>query len=67
MMHVVANAIANAEEVTRDGLRQAMAGTSEVPVVMGQGTITFDENRVPHMGGVVMQISDGAWVAPEGN
>ena len=65
MMYVVANAVANAEEITRDGLRAAMAGTADVPVVMGQGTITFDENRVPHMGGVVMQISDGTWVAPQ--
>ena len=65
MMYVVANAIAHADSTSRDGLRMAMAATSDVPVVMGQGTITFDANRVPHMGGVVMQISNGTWVAPE--
>ncbi|MBF9033530.1 ABC transporter substrate-binding protein [Rhodobacterales bacterium HKCCE2091] len=65
MMYVVANAVANAEEISREDLRAAMAATSDIPVVMGQGSLSFDENRVPHMGGVVMRISDGTWVAPE--
>ncbi len=64
MMQVVGNAIANAEDTSRDGLRAAMAKTDGVPTVMGQGTISFDADRIPHMGGVVMQIRDGAWVKP---
>lgn len=65
MMQTVANAIRNAgEDVTRDSLRDAMAATTDLPVVMGQGLLSFDEDRVPHMGGIVMQIRDGSWAKP---
>ncbi|GIX14891.1 MAG: branched-chain amino acid ABC transporter substrate-binding protein [Paracoccaceae bacterium] len=65
MMQVVANAIRNAgPEINRETLRAAMAATRDLPVVLGQGRLSFDENRVPHMGGIVMQIRDGAWVKP---
>ena len=65
MMYTVANAIRNAgDDVNRETLREAMAATSDLPVVMGQGLLSFDENRIPSMGGIVMQLKDGAWVAP---
>lgn len=65
MMQTVANAIRNAgEDVNRESLRDAMAATKDLPVVMGQGTLSFDENRIPSMGGIVMQLKDGAWVKP---
>lgn len=65
MMNVVANAIRNAgDDVNRETLRVAMTATKDVPVVLGQGTMSFDENRIPHMGGIVMQVKDGKWVAP---
>ncbi|MEZ5872807.1 MAG: hypothetical protein R3D32_13410 [Nitratireductor sp.] len=40
------------------------ATTSGLPVAMGQGTLSFDENRIPSMGGIVMQLEDGVWVEP---
>ena len=65
MMQTVANAIRNAgEEVNRETLREAMAATKDLPVIMGQGLLSFDENRIPSMGGIVMQLKNGAWVAP---
>lgn len=65
MMQTVANAIRNAgADVNRETLRDAMAATKDMPVVMGQGKLTFDENRVPHMGGIVMKIKDGGWTKP---
>lgn len=65
MMQTVANAIRNAgDDVNRETLRTAMADTKNLDVVMGQGKLTFDENRIPSMGGIVMQLKDGAWVIP---
>jgi len=65
MMHTVANAIRNAgDDVNRESLREAMAATKDLPVVMGQGKLSFDENRIPSMGGIVMQLKDGVWSAP---
>lgn len=65
MMQTVANAIRNAgDDVNREALRDAMAATKDLPVVMGQGKLSFDENRVPSMGGIVMQLKDGEWVKP---
>lgn len=65
MMQTVANAIRNAgSDVTRDSLRDAMAATKDMPIVMGQGKLTFDENRIPHMGGIAMKIKDGGWAKP---
>ena len=64
MMQVVASAIRNAgTDVTRESLRAAMAATKDVPVVIGQGKMSFDAERVPHVGGIVMQVKGGSWVA----
>jgi branched-chain amino acid transport system substrate-binding protein len=65
MMQTVANAIRNAgDDVNRETLRKAMAATKDLPVVLGQGKLSFDENRIPSMGGIVMQIKDGGWIKP---
>lgn len=65
MMQTVANALRSIEgDVTRENLRDAMAATTDLPVIMGQGALTFDENRVPQMGGIVMRIEDGGWSKP---
>ncbi len=66
MMRVIAHALASIPEgqVTRAAIRDAMAATRDVPVVLGSGRMSFDENRVPHVGGIVMQIRDGGWAMP---
>jgi branched-chain amino acid transport system substrate-binding protein len=64
MMQVVASAIRNAgTDVTRESLRAALAATKDVPVVIGQGKMSFDADRVPHVGGIVMKVEKGSWVA----
>ncbi len=66
MMRIIAHAIASLPEggVSRASLRDAMAATRDVPVVLGSGRMSFDENRVPHVGGIVMRIQGGGWVMP---
>lgn len=66
MMRVIAHALASIPEgqVTRAAIRDAMAATRDVPVVLGGGRMSFDENRVPHVGGIVMKIKDGGWAMP---
>jgi branched-chain amino acid transport system substrate-binding protein len=61
----VANAIRNAgADVTRDSLKDAMAATKDLPVVMGQGKLSFDKDRIPHMGGIAMMVKNGGWAKP---
>jgi len=65
MMLVIANAIRTAgANPTRDAIRQAIAGTRDLPGVLGQGRISIDENRVPSFGSVVLALRDGRWVQP---
>jgi hypothetical protein len=65
MMYVLANAIRSAgANVTRDSLREAMARTRDLPVVLGQGRFSFDENRSPSFGSVVLVLREGRWVQP---
>jgi branched-chain amino acid transport system substrate-binding protein len=65
MMLVTANAIkAAGPNPTRDGIREAMAKTKDLPVVIGQGKFTIDADRIPHFGAAVLQIKDGKWVQP---
>jgi branched-chain amino acid transport system substrate-binding protein len=65
MMQTVANAIRNAgADVTRDSLKDAMAATKDLPVVMGQGKLSFDKDRIPHMGGIAMMVKNGGWAKP---
>lgn len=66
MMRIIASAVAAIPEgeVTRASIRDAMAATSDVPVVLGSGLMSFDEDRVPHVGGIVMRIENGGWAMP---
>lgn len=65
MMRIVASALSGIEgEVTREALRVALAASTDVPVVLGSGLMSFDGNRVPHVGGIVMKIEDGGWAMP---
>ena len=61
-MQVVANAIkaaAEAGNATREGVRDALGQQEGIPVVIGEGTYGFDEERVPHFGMKVLQVKDG--------
>ena len=65
MMLVAANAIKSAgPNPTREAVRAAMAKTKDLPVVIGQGTFSLDENRIPHFGAAVLKIQNGKWVQP---
>lgn len=66
MVQIIAAATSSIEgDVTREALREALTKTTDVPVLMGSGKMTFGEGRVPLHGSVVMQVKDGAWVAAE--
>lgn len=65
MMLVTANAIKTAgPNPTRDAVRQAMARTNKLPVVIGQGTFSLDADRIPSFGAAVLTIKDGKFVQP---
>lgn len=65
MMLVTANAIKTAgPNPTRDAVRQAMAKTNKLPVVIGQGTFSLDADRIPSFGAAVLTIKDGKFVQP---
>ena len=65
MMLIAGNAIKNAgPNPTREAVREAMAKTKNLPVVIGQGTFSLDDNRIPSFGAAVLQIKDGKWVRP---
>jgi branched-chain amino acid transport system substrate-binding protein len=62
MMQIIAAAVKSINgEVTRENLREAMTNTKNVPVLMGTGSMTFGEGRVPTHGSVVMRVKGGAW------
>lgn len=62
MMQILAAAVKSIEgDVTRENLRDAMTATKDVPVLMGQGNMSFGEGRVPSHGSVVMRVKDGGW------
>jgi branched-chain amino acid transport system substrate-binding protein len=64
MMKVAAHAIkAAGPNPTRESVRAAMAATRDVPVVIGNGKFSLDQNRVPHFGSVILQIRGGKVVA----
>ena len=48
----------------REKVREAMAKTDKLPVVIGQGTFTLDSDRIPSFGAAVLTIKDGKFVQP---
>ena len=65
MMLVTANAIKTAgPNPSRDAVRQAMAKTNKLPVVIGQGTFSLDADRIPSFGAAVLTIKDGKFLQP---
>jgi len=59
---VIASAVKGIDgDVTRENLRQALTATKDVPVLMGEGSMTFGDGRVPLHGSVVMRVNDGGW------
>jgi branched-chain amino acid transport system substrate-binding protein len=65
MYLIAANAIkAAGPNPTRDGVREAMGKTKNLPVVIGQGTWSVDQDRIPTFGAAVLQIKDGKFIKP---
>jgi branched-chain amino acid transport system substrate-binding protein len=65
MMLVAGNAIKSAgPNPTREAVRDAMAKTKDLPVVIGQGKFSLNEDRIPSFGAAVLQIKNGKWVQP---
>ena len=65
MMLIAGNAIkAAGPNPTREAVRDAMAKTKDLPVVIGQGKFSIDESRIPSFGAAVLQIKDGKWIQP---
>lgn len=62
-MRVAITALKNAgPAVTREAVRDQLARTKDVPVVVGSGRYSFDEQRVPRYGMNVLQVKDGQFV-----
>ncbi len=65
MMQIAGNAIKQAgPNPTREAVREAMAKTKDLPVVIGQGKWSVDDKRIPSFGAAVLQIKDGKWIQP---
>lgn len=52
-------------DITRESIQQAFMETKDVPVVVGDGTFSYDEERYPVFGINVMTIKDGEFVLAE--
>ena len=62
-MRVAITAIKNAgPNPSREAVRAAIAKTKDVPVVVGSGKYSFDEQRVPTYGMNVLQVKGGQFV-----
>ena len=60
---VVAHAVkAAGPNPTREGIMQALAKTKDVPIVLGDGKYSYDENRLPHHGGIFLEVKNGQFV-----
>jgi branched-chain amino acid transport system substrate-binding protein len=63
IMYVLADAIKKAgPNPTRQSVRDQLASSKDVPVVMGVGTFSRDANRVPHTGNVFLTVKNGKFV-----
>jgi branched-chain amino acid transport system substrate-binding protein len=47
---------------TREGIMQALAKSKDVPIVLGNGKYSYDENRLPHHGAVFLEVKNGQFV-----
>lgn len=66
MAMVLANAVKQAgADPTREAVRDALSASTDVPVVVGDGGYTLDENDIPHYGNAILVVKDGAFVAAE--
>lgn len=60
MMRVAISAMKRAgPNMDREALRAEIAKTRDVPVVVGSGKYSLDENRLPNYGMNVLQVQDG--------
>jgi branched-chain amino acid transport system substrate-binding protein len=64
-MMVVAQAMRAAQpDPSREGVRAALSQVRNLPVVLGEGTFSLDENRVPSYGGAILVVRNGQFTAP---
>ncbi len=64
-MMVLAHAIRKAgPNPTRDGVRQALAETRDVPGVLGNGLYSLAADRSPDYNSVVLKLKNGKWIRP---
>lgn len=59
---VAGKAIVDANGGDREKIRSALANIKDVPTVLGTGKFTFDADRAPLYGSVILQIKNGASV-----
>ncbi|MDF3608108.1 ABC transporter substrate-binding protein [Paracoccus sp. DMF-8] len=65
-MLVFADALRRAgPDATREELRDALASIKDVPVVVGQGTYNFTEDRAANFGMGILTVKDGQFVRPD--
>ena len=50
---------------TRESVRAALTKIKNLPVILGRGEFSFDENRGAIYGGVILTIKNGKIVAAE--
>lgn len=63
-MTVVAHAIkAASPNPTREKIRDALTKSKNIPVVVGSGSFSFDDNRLPHYGAAFLQVKGGKFEA----
>ena len=61
---VIADAIKRSSpNVTRESFASALAATKNVPVIVGGGLYSYDAERMPQYGMVILQVKDGKFVA----
>lgn len=64
--YVLATAIRNAgENPTRESIRDALARTTDVPVIIGSKTFSIDGERLPRYGSLVLTLKEGEFAPAE--
>lgn len=62
---IIAAVLAAGPNPTREAVRDALTATKDVPVVVGTGAFTYDQDRTPLYGVSVLTVKDGNFVAVE--